>query len=90
VGKMVTCLELLPAGWARDDLPRGYSQQISRKVGPLWRVDRLIDWGKTEESQKFGFPTSLRVIPDGALMPIRPGPDKDALPVKVPVHREAA
>lgn len=59
-GKAVTCLEALPAGWERDDLPAGTYQRIDESVGPLWRVDRTLDWG-TE---------FLCIAPDWALMPV--------------------
>lgn len=62
-GKAVTCLEALPPGWERDDLPPGTHQSIHESVGPLWRVDRHMNWGDA----------SLRVAPDWALMPITPG-----------------
>lgn len=91
-GKTVTCLEALPAGWVRDDLPRGYRQPILAELGPLWRVDRLIEWDASDEShiRKRGVSTAIHVIPDSALMPIRPEPDEDELPAKVPVRAEAA
>ena len=95
-GLAVTCLEALPAGWWRDDLPaklrmRGARQQIEPAVGPLWRVERLIEWGwATPEGQKLGLPGSVCVVPDYALLPIRPEPDKDDLPAKVPADSEAA
>jgi hypothetical protein len=76
-GIMVTCLEALPVGWQRDDLPRGYHQPISVEAGPLWRVDRPIDWGHTPESRRYRLPTRLCVVPDKFLMPIRPNDDQD-------------
>ena len=71
-GQAVTCLEALPAGFLRDDLPRGIRQQIHEQAGPLWRVDRLIEWGESPESRRYRFSTSLRIAPDRALMPISP------------------
>ena len=67
-GKLVNCLEPLPAGWYRDDLPRGYRQQISHEMGPLWRLDRQIEWGDL---------LYLAIAPDRALMPIRPRPQSE-------------
>lgn len=69
-GTMVTCLELLPAGWYRDDLPRGISQQMDEAAGPLWRVDRPIPC-----EAPFAPGGCLYVVPDKYLMPIRPEPD---------------
>ncbi len=81
-GQMVTCLESLPAGWQRDDLPpairqRGGRQQIAESAGALWRVDREIEWGETAESRRYGLPTRMHVVPDRALMPIRPDGESD-------------
>ena len=61
-GKVVTCLEALPPGWRRDDLPPFIDQRIAEEAGPLWRVDRRIDWGEKR----------LYFAPDKALMPITP------------------
>lgn len=74
-GKMVTCLEPLPAGFTRDDLPPGWpSQKIHEEAGPLWRVDRPLAWGEPEPY--------IRLAPDKYLMPIRPDPiDLSALAV---------
>jgi hypothetical protein len=68
LGKMVTCLEPVPAGFYRDDLPPGTRQQIDPTLGPLWRVDRPISWG--DQGQAL-----MRLAPDSALMPIRPEAD---------------
>ena len=75
-GTLITCLELLPAGWNRDDLPRGVTQQIDEAAGPLWRTDRSIDWGAPEQNLRHGISTAMHVVPDRALMPIRPEPDE--------------
>lgn len=74
-GVMVTCLELLPAGWQRDDLPRGFRQRLPLEAGPLWRVDRPIQWENPDENRRYGISTVMHVIPDYALMPIRPDAD---------------
>lgn len=67
-GKLVTCLEPLPAGWYRDDLPRGCSQQINVTEGPLWRVNLPLEWGDL---------LYLAIAPDEVLMPLGPGsPEK--------------
>jgi hypothetical protein len=62
-GQLVTCLAALPAGFQRDDLPRGTDQQICETAGPLWRIDRPLEWGDL---------IYLYLAPDRALMPIRP------------------
>ena len=61
-GMMVTCLEWLPAGSRRDDLPPFITQHFEESLGPLWRVDRFLTWGATK----------IRIAPDKYLMPIRP------------------
>jgi hypothetical protein len=61
-GMMVTCLESLPAGFRRDDLPPFITQHFEESLGPLWRVDRFLRWGATR----------IRIAPDRYLMPIRP------------------
>ena len=58
-GKLVTCLELLAAA----------SCNTSVEDGPLWRIDRELEW----ESPLGAFPGF--VVPDWALMPLRPDPD---------------
>lgn len=60
----MTCLEALPAGFRRDDLPSGFEQRIDDKEGPLWRVDRPIEWGDL---------LYLPIAPDAVLMPIGRG-----------------
>jgi hypothetical protein len=80
VGMVVHCLEPLPAGFWRDDIPwelrqRGARQQIAPEAGPLWRVDRPIQWGTTQGNLKHGVSTVMYVVPDKALMPISP-PDE--------------
>ena len=57
-GRLVTCLELLPLG----------SCNTSLSVGPLWRVDRELEW-ENELGKFLGY-----AVPDSALMPIRPQP----------------
>jgi hypothetical protein len=63
MGKIVRCLELLPPGFKRDDLPPGLHQAIDASEGSLWRTDRPLDWGDL---------VMIRLAPDAALMPIRP------------------
>lgn len=63
-GQAVTCLEALPEGFRRDDLPRGINQRISEDEGPLWRLDRPIEWGDL---------LYLAIAPDAVLMPIGRG-----------------
>jgi len=64
-GRLVTCLEILPAG----------SCGVERDVGPLWRVDRPIAYEAAGEQLIEG-----NVAPDMVLMPIRPAPfDGDAV-----------
>ncbi|HWG75355.1 MAG TPA: hypothetical protein VN660_01005 [Steroidobacteraceae bacterium] len=60
IGKFVTCLELLPAG----------SCNACVEDGPLWRIDRELEWDSTLGK----FPGYL--VPDWALMPIRPSPER--------------
>lgn len=55
-GKAVTCLELVSAA----------SLNISPEEGPLWRIDRELEW----ENELGKFQGS--VVPDWALMPIGP------------------
>ena len=59
-GKVVTCLELLPAG----------ADSVDDSVGPLWRVDRPLIY--TNDVLP-GIVASKRLAPDRKLMPIRPG-----------------
>jgi hypothetical protein len=80
-GMLLTCLEPLPVGFERDDLPRGIRQRISEDAGPLWRVDRAITWHVG---------VHLYVAPDRALMPIRPEPDREqVITVRVPERAES-
>ena len=62
-GKVVTCLEVLPPGFERDDLPPNVHQEIDAAEGPLWRTDRPLDWGDL---------VFIHLAPDAVLMPIRP------------------
>jgi hypothetical protein len=57
-GKVVTCLELLPAG----------SCDVDVAVGVLWRIDRLMEF-----EGEFGV-LEGSLAPDRALMPIGHGP----------------
>jgi hypothetical protein len=64
-GLVVTCLEALAPGFQRDDLPAGVEQQIDESSGPLWRIDRAVEWGDL---------LYLHLVPDNVLMPIGRGP----------------
>lgn len=93
-GITVTCLQALPAGWWRDDLPararqRGARQQIEPAVGPLWRVDRTIQWETPVENRRHGISTEMYVVPDNALMPIRPEPDELEMPRRERIAKPA-
>jgi hypothetical protein len=68
-GKLVTCIELLPAGAPVENLPFGWELTIDESVGPLWRVDRFIVWPERH---------TMHLVPDKALMPVRPEPDEGA------------
>jgi hypothetical protein len=59
VGKLVRCLELLPAS----------SCNVNAEEGPLWRVDREMEW-----DSPLGCIIPSCLAPDWALMPIRPDP----------------
>jgi hypothetical protein len=61
-GKIVTCLELMPAG----------SNRINEANGPLWRVDRPMEYHRCRAPD---VPAYLYLVPDRALMPIRPEAD---------------
>jgi hypothetical protein len=76
-GTLVTCLEFLPAGWWRDDLPPGIEQQIDEAVGPLWRVDRPVP---CEAPFAAG---GVYWVPDKFLMPIRPESGAEAIADKL-------
>jgi hypothetical protein len=62
VGKLVRCLELLPPG----------SCNTSVENGPLWRVDREMEW-----DSPLGCTIPGCLAPDWALMPIRPLPNAE-------------
>lgn len=68
-GQIVKCLEQLPAGFRRDDLPPECEQRIDEKEGPLWRLDRLLEWGDL---------VYMAIAPDSVLMPIGRGSPDDA------------
>jgi hypothetical protein len=54
LGKLVTCLEALPAG----------ACNVEQSAGPLWRVDRPLEF-ENELGKAEGY-----LAPDDALMPI--------------------
>ena len=59
VGKVVICLELLPAG----------SQYVDETAGPLWRVDRALEY----LNEALGMTANKYLAPDRILMPLNPG-----------------
>ena len=67
-GQVVTCLELLPVGFFRDDLEPGISQQVDPDEGPLWRTDKPLSWGEDG-------PPYMYIAPDRILRPITPPSD---------------
>ena len=58
VGKVVICLELLPAG----------SQYVDETAGPLWRVDRALEY----LNEALGMTANKYLAPDRLLMPLKP------------------
>lgn len=75
-GQAVICLEALPAGFPRDDLPPGIEQRFDEKEGPLWRIDRPIEWGDL---------LYLPIAPDAVLMPIGRGSPSDMKVIAEPM-----
>ena len=59
VGKVVTCLELLPTG----------SEYVDEAVGLLWRVDRPLEY----LNEALGITANKYLAPDRILMPLNPG-----------------
>jgi hypothetical protein len=58
VGKVVTCLELLPTG----------SEYVDEAVGLLWRVDRPLEY----LNEALGMTANKYLAPDRLLMPLKP------------------
>lgn len=58
VGKVVTCLELLPAG----------SEYVDEAAGPLWRTDRPLEY----LNEALGMTANKYLAPDSLLMPLKP------------------
>jgi hypothetical protein len=59
VGKVVTCLELLPTG----------SEYVDEAAGPLWRVDRALEY----LNEALGITANKYLAPDRILMTLNPG-----------------
>src|SRR5215469_15866925 len=57
-GKVVSCLEVLPAG----------SEYVDEAAGALWRVDRPLEY----LNEAIGMTATKYLAPDKVLMPIRP------------------
>ena len=74
-GKMVQCLELLPAG----------TEKVNKYWGPLWRTDRPLIFENIigERIEKY-------LAPDTVLMPIRPDGESDELEERQPVSAGAS
>ena len=72
VGKVVICLELLPAG----------SQYVDETAGPLWRVDRALEY----LNEALGMTANKYLAPDRILMPLNPSSAEPhaALELEVP------
>jgi hypothetical protein len=62
IGKIVTCLELVPPG----------TEGVGLRWGPLWRVDQPINYSACISNT----PSIKYVAPDMTLMPINPLDDE--------------
>ena len=68
-GKMVQCIELL-----RIPLPEAGATQFAPGLGPVWKVDRPMQW------RSHNGPRYLTcMMLDKFLMPIRPEPDESTI-----------
>lgn len=68
-GRLVTCLEALPAGHRLEHQPPNVHQYVDKAEGPLWRVDRDLEWGDL---------LYVPLAPDAVLMPIGSAPGREA------------
>lgn len=68
IGKLVTCLELVPDGFCFNT---SAGPVLLRCDCPIWRIDRPLSYTATN-----GAITEAPFAGDAALMPIRPQPDE--------------